>query len=694
MGLVVRQRFTIIPSRCSQSDLLKNVNHSLPYLLLLALLYAAIPAPESDAQVRRSDPVIRVGNERLPAPALQTISAINVRGGDLRDVLRGIGADAGLNLVVDDEISRQVTLSLENIEALEAVLYLAEEYDLTVIQTGTVFRVRLPDPLAPEPLRISFDGEKLSVDVSDADVTEFAQRVTEVSGVNVITGIGVSGRISGFLQNADFDDGLKAVVENNGYALATQSGIYVIEQGYAPLDEPEPRRRSSMGVEMDHFGYVSLDLTNADVARVVREIAELAGSGVILYTLPEGARVSVRAAGLTQAEALRAVLHGTGTSFRYESGLLVIGNAEQDGIEATRLLPLGYIRVAGLEELLPPRLTQDLTITVVNEQNALLVTGPNDRIAAVESFLAEVDVPAPQILIEALVVDFLDTNVSELGITFGRGLLLGRDSSGTRLPTGYVLDGLGDGRYEASGDGRDANNIIAQAEDFIGISNIGRLPADFFYRIRALEQEGKVEVRSRPQISTLNGSEASISIGTTQYFILRSTTPIAGPNQVVTQESERFEQIEANVSLTVTPFVSPSGEITADIQPVFSTPVGQLTAGEPPTISTREITSTVRLRDGETIILGGLIEERDIINDNKVPILGDIPILGRLFRSRSRSKRRSELVIYLTPHVFYGDSRDDEKWRNLVERLGLENAVEAGLIEEVESTEHRPGDDW
>ena len=126
--------------------------------------------------------------------------------------------------------------------------------------------------------------------------------------------------------------------------------------------------------------------------------------------------------------------------------------------------------------------------------------------------------------------------------------------------------------------------------------------------------------------------------------------------------------------------MSPNGEITAEIKPEFSQPVGQLTPGVPPTISTRVIESTVRLRDGETIILGGLIEERDVVNDSKVPILGDIPLLGRLFRSRTRSRRRSELVIYLTPHVFYGDGRDAERWRALSDRLDLTDPDEAGLV--------------
>ncbi|MEO1632574.1 MAG: type II and III secretion system protein, partial [Bacteroidota bacterium] len=164
---------------------------------------------------------------------------------------------------------------------------------------------------------------------------------------------------------------------------------------------------------------------------------------------------------------------------------------------------------------------------------------------------------------------------------------------------------------------------------------------------------------------------ATISIGTTQYFLLETSTPITGRNDVVIQETQRFEQIEANVTLEITPFVSPYGEVTALIRPSFSTPVGEFSAGIPPTISTQEIEARVRLRDGETIILGGLISDEDVVTDFKIPILGDIPLLGRLFRSRSRTKRESELVIYITPHVFYGDERDDARWRALADSSDL-----------------------
>ena len=638
------------------------------YLWLGLALAAAGPALAQGS--------VRLDPSALPAAATQPVRLVNVRGADLRDVLRAIGAEAGLNLVVDDRIDRRVTVSLEDVSAVDALTFLAREYELDVGQVGTVVRVRLPTPPAPAPLAVSVRGDALTVDLDGADVREVARRLTEVSGANVVLAPGTSGTVSAYLEAVPFEAGLATLFESNGYVLRERGGVYVVEPGRAAdAGAPGP---ASYGVEVGAEGRYALDLRNADVAETVREIARRSPSaGVVTYTLPQGRRVSLQASGLALEEALQAVLRGTGTSFRREGPILVVGTQAEDRIEETRLIQLGYVDVDDVFGLIPPALQEGASVQAVPGLNAVLVVGTNDRVGAVEAFLESVDVRAPQVFIEALVVDFLDTDLFELGFTFGRGLVV--DSSDAVLPGGYVLDGLGTGAFETGGDADDADGVLEAVGDLVGV-NIGRLPDDFAYRLRALDQAGLVEVRSRPQIATLNGNTATISVGTTQYFLLEQTSPIIGGNQVINQTSQRFEQIEANVTLEVTPFVGPGGEITVEIRPEFSQPVGEFTPGVPPTISTRSVESTVRLRDGETIILGGLVEDREFVDDRRVPILGRIPLLGRLFRSTVREVRRSELVIYLTPYVFYGDGRDGARWQSVVDRQGLRDADEAGLV--------------
>lgn len=105
------------------------------------------------------------------------------------------------------------------------------------------------------------------------------------------------------------------------------------------------------------------------------------------------------------------------------------------------------------------------------------------------------------------------------------------------------------------------------------------------------------------------------------------------------------------MELKIIPWVSASGEITVEIHPEFSTPKGSLDPTRPPTIDHRILDSTVRLREGETIILGGLRQTIDNVTINKFPILGSIPLVGRLFQNRSKNKTTAELLILVTPYL-------------------------------------------
>ena len=147
-------------------------------------------------------------------------------------------------------------------------------------------------------------------------------------------------------------------------------------------------------------------------------------------------------------------------------------------------------------------------------------------------------------------------------------------------------------------------------------------------------------------------------------LLLESSSPVH-LSEIHSELKPLFEKIEANISLKITPWVSASGEVTTEIHPEFNTPVGSLDPNTPPTIDSRVLDSTVRLNDGETIILGGLIRDSRSTTYNKVPLLGDLPYLGHIFRNRNHNDQKEELIIYITPHIFYGDERDNEKWQNL-----------------------------
>ncbi|MEO1633069.1 MAG: hypothetical protein AAFU38_20045, partial [Bacteroidota bacterium] len=285
--------------------------------------------------------------ERLPRPALEQIGTLNFRGADLRDVLRAIAAESGLNLIVDDAVQGRVTVNFQDVAVIDALRFLAEEYRLALVQTGSIFRVRVPTPSPPpapppppDPVVLFAEG-RLTLDLETTPLSTLARLVTQRSGTNLVLAQGVSGSVSGFVQDAPLDVALRTVLASSGFALERDGEILIVTR---PVEEGRTFR-GSRDVAVSE-GRVSLRLQNADVADAVREIARQVDVPIVAYTLPEGQRLSVEADGLTVEQALRVVLRGTGIAFRRESSadgpLYLLGTQAEDGLVATRLLRLGY----------------------------------------------------------------------------------------------------------------------------------------------------------------------------------------------------------------------------------------------------------------------------------------------------------------------------------------------------------------
>lgn len=635
--------------------------------MLLLLLFLAYPS-----RLLAQDSVELVGTEGrplidlelLPSSVRDTLKTLSMKNVDLRDVFRGIAHEHNLNLFVDNSIEKKITIRLSNLPVIEVLSFLCQQNGLFLTQQGGIFRIETaPEPLSspvPKP-SIEIAAGLLTADLQGEELADIIRAIVEADEINIVIRRGVSGPVSGMLKKVPLIAGLKTLLANNGFSLREREGIYHIDRT-GMEGGGNGKTGAAFWVQVDE-GLVTLDVVDATIAHVIREIGIQSKTNLITYQLPEG-NITAKFNGLSIQESFNYLFKGTPVTYREQGGVFVIGNKETSGIASTKLLRLDHLRADALLELIPEPLKENTIIQVVKEHNGIMVMGTNDLILEVENFVSEVDHPTPQILIEALVVDFTDTDLFSLGVEFGLNEELATAQAGGAYQ-------FGDGGLTVAGDGAALSDVLSPLGNMFGLKGIGKLPADFYFRIDALSAEGKAHIRSRPQISALNGHPASISIGTTQYFILEANTPYPATRDVYVQSSQRFESIEANVKLEVIPWVSASGEVTAEIHPEFSTPVGNFDPEVPPTINSRVLDSTVRLKDGETIILGGLITDEQVVNYNKVPFFGSIPLLGHLFRSRSHDTRKTELVIFITPHVFYGDEEEADKWNDLRSEFGF-----------------------
>lgn len=605
---------------------------------------------------------------KLQETAYTEIERLNVKDMELRDLLRGIAYQYNFNVFVDNTLNQYVTLNLSEISVIDCILFVCDEYDLNIIQTKNILRISKKNieeiKQIEEQLNIAYRNDLLSVDIKNAEISRVVRTISELSNHNIIVKPGIKGQMSCFFQEIPFEKGLNILVENNGFSLFKKEDVFYVDYSRIFMDDAKnENQRLRHWVDISDENRISFELVNSDIMYVIQDISQKLDINIITYGTPSG-KLTAKCSNLYLDQALNFLLKETEFTFKKENDVYIIGRKNISGLVTSKLIKLQHISSEGIIDLIPEAIKRNTSIKVIKEQNAIMVIGTNDLLFDLESYIEKIDHPTPQILIEALVVDFSMSDIRNLGIMMGTNKTIS-DSIGW---SNYSLLDIGldeQGHFYTQQNAISLNKNITDFSNWMGVTNIGVLPDNFYLKMQALESEGRANVKSRPQIATLNGHTASISIGTTQYYILKSTTPVSSSENIVTQETERFEQVEANVTLSITPWVSASGEVTVEIHPEFKTPVGAFNSEVPPTINSRVIDSTVRLKDGETIILGGLIEEKKSKTYNKVPILGDIPILGHLFRTSNKNDTKTELMIYITPHIFYGNDDDDLKWDKL-----------------------------
>ena len=274
-------------------------------------------------------------------------------------------------------------------------------------------------------------------------------------------------------------------------------------------------------------------------------------------------------------------------------------------------------------------ISDETYIEADTDTNSLIILTSNKNYDKIKSVIDELDKPIPQVLIKVLIAELTVTDDFDLGMELS---YTDTNRNGDTVTT--------------------ATNFLPEVSGQ-GITT-DYLTGDLTAKLYALQQDGKLNVLSRPYILTSNNQPASINVGQEVPFITDSTYTETG------QTVNTIEYDDIGIMLDVTPYINPDGLVIMDIQPEISTisdDTIQLTENVNATIFTkRSSSSKVAVRNGQTIVIGGLMQDTETETIKKVPILGDIPLLGLLFQRKETSKDKTELLIFLTPQV--ADSAD------------------------------------
>lgn len=249
-------------------------------------------------------------------------------------------------------------------------------------------------------------------------------------------------------------------------------------------------------------------------------------------------------------------------------------------------------------------------IQIDDGTKSLIIKATETEIAAVDEFILEYDQPLPQVLLEVWIHEIADDAAEVLGI----------DWSGT-LPS-----------LRANSDNPDT---LFHAE-------LNWQPWEILFALHALEEQGKARILASPKIAAISGQEATFFVGDRIPIVLTDD-----------EGRQQMEFLESGITLTVLPRISNDDFITIDVRPEVSLFVHS-DKTEYPQIRTREAETSVRVKDGQPVLIGGLIQEQEGETINKVPFLGNLPVLGKLFQKSSTTKEKTEMNIILIPRIVDG----------------------------------------
>lgn len=300
-------------------------------------------------------------------------------------------------------------------------------------------------------------------------------------------------------------------------------------------------------------------------------------------------------------------------------------------------------------------LSGKVTITADPNTNSLIISTLPGNMKTIRDVIKQIDMPAEQVMIETIIVEATLDKTTKLGTEFN------------------VLQG------------KVFNNLKTNASNQtnFGIKSAVPQPQGFSYTVsgpgytaflNALETDNRFKVLSTPRIFTSNNVKAEINVS--------QKVPYAVSQQVSSVGStfNNYQFLDVGIVLDVTPRVTGGGQVTMDVSQTANELQG-FTAFNAPIVNNRSATTTVTVDDGKTVILGGIIRENHTINDSKIPLLGDIPLIGHLFKSTSHETSQTELMVFLTPHIVH-TAKDAQALREAAEKelsKGTQKGVERAI---------------
>jgi type IV pilus assembly protein PilQ len=520
---------------------------------------------------------------------------------------------------------------------------------------------RVPADLRQEGGRIVVNFAKTALPESlmqRLDVSDFATPVSSVDALRVA-------------------DGARLVIAASGdyEQLAYQSdNVYTIE--IKPVVKLPPELQD----QREYTGErLTLNFQDIETRAVLQLLADTSGQNMVISDTV-GGNVTLRLQNVPWDQALDIVMRTKGLDMRRDGNVMFIAPAAEIAARETELLtaraqvqelaPLrteylqvNYAKAGDLAALIKSGANNSLlsergSVAIDERTNTLLLQDTSERLSDIRRLVSTLDIPVRQVMIEARIVIVNDDFSRDLGVRFGGTVAIdhgGSDGRGVVGTPGFVTEDNEIPISRFPGFDMPQGFLLPDQDDRylvnLPVANPAMriattlLDSDYIVdlELSAAEAEGRGEIISSPRLITANQREATIEQG------------VEIPYQESSSSGATTTQFKkAVLSLKVTPQITPDNRVILDLT-VSKDSVGQLvasaTGGFVPSIDTREIVTQVLVNDGQTVVLGGILETERRESERKVPLLGDVPVLGYLFKSTTRTDNKDELLIFVTPRI-------------------------------------------
>lgn len=581
---------------------------------------------------------------------------LNVTSLSLSELVNSVALENNLNISVDPSLNQLISYNFYDAQVKDMLVFLYQNFEIEYDIVGSILSVKkrlqpkeIKKVYTPKAVDIQFNPSNtfLSVDLKGDTLWRVAETITKLTGKNFVISPDVRNKsMNGFIQNRPLDQVIEMLGKSNQLAVKQEADYYLIGTGeIEPIKSQSSGKNANNGAQSNFTlkkngnGNLDVSANNADLSNLVMAGANETGVHYILYTNPEG-KTSLELRDVTYDELLQHILSNSKYSFSKNENLYLIGELKQEGVRKTDLIRLENRTIESVKTAIPKELLTDLEVNEFVELNGLIVTGGDRKIEELKRFISQIDVVVPMVQIDVMLL------YSKRGSSTKTGIKAGLKDQPT-VTGGEIFPGL-----DVELGSQTINTILNTISGF-GIVNLGQVTENFYVSLSALESNNVIDIESTPKVSTLNGHEASISIGETTYYQETQVNVQTSVTQQGVVQSKLWKSIDANLSVKIKPFVSADEHVTLTISVEQDDFSGKVDPSSPPNISTQTFESLVRVKNGEVILLGGLEKKKKNDTGEGVPLLSRIPVLKWIFSSRLKEKEKSKLHILIRPTVTY-----------------------------------------